>query len=55
MKCNICENKIDNEWYEIRGGLGNKHFANMCPQCYDKYIRYSIEEIKEMIKNIKSK
>lgn len=55
MKCDVCGKEIDNEWHEIRGGLGNKHITNICPECYDKYVKYSIERIKEKIKQIKSK
>ena len=47
MQCDICGNKIGSDQYEIRGGLGNKHICNMCPKCYDRYVRYSTEQISK--------
>lgn len=55
MKCDLCGKDIYNEWHEIRGGLSNKRLKVMCPECYDKHMRYSKERIEEMIKKIKSK
>lgn len=40
MRCCFCEKDLSKELStgEIRGGLGNKVLANLCSDCYRKYM-----------------